>query len=199
MFFCLSSSALAFGPADPTSPIGAMNNSGGLSCTGATVQQSEEAQNDYWQLGYQSEYTYLYFEFAYTGITGDVCRLDVLLSKTGAPAGLVYAYIYTNNTLLTPNAPNNILVSFSSTVDASTVSASPNYTWYPFTGGNGTLTNGVTYHGVLKYATIDAENYLRCGADSTAATENIGRSDNGIIWTNLILSQSLSFKIYIKE
>lgn len=168
-----------------------------LSCTGATVQQSEEAANSTQKFS-DGAFDWIASEILYSGSTGSLCRLDVYLTgSTGSETGTITSYIYSDNA--TGDVPGS-LVANCGTYDAAGLSASPTYSWISFTSCDATITNGVTYWIVLTRNTQDGTNYPLLVLDSSCAVELVKRGGDITAMTSTASSTSCgAFKLYIKE
>lgn len=163
-----------------------------LSCTGATLQQSEESTTNDSNIGAAATATWKASEIAYSGTTGTLCKVSVALRKVGTPTGNATMYIYSS----TSHNPNASLGSCG-TLDISTLTT--DYAWKDFTCNIASFTNGTDYHIVINSPYIDGSSYIQWATEASCAVENIDYADDGADWKTTSVVYCTTFKLYILE
>jgi len=122
---------------------------------------------------------------SFTGVRGRLESMRFSLKKTNSPTGDAYAKVYAHSGVYgTSSVPTGAALATSDAFDVSTLTGTPTYRYFYFTGANQiTLTKGVYYVLTIEYSGGDASNY--CGITNGSGSGHSGNDSgyNGSVWT----------------
>lgn len=172
----------------------------GPSCSGSTQQAPTDMVTEASTkgVGQADGSQFQATKFVYTGASGTLCRVDVLLGKNNSPDKTLTVALYENNTTPDPDEPGSALATCGT---MATTGLTTTQTWYSFSSCNyASMTNGATYWLVVSVPTADTNNYAKWSIDSTCTTEYILYDANGTgPWTLSSTAYCGTLRLYILE